>query len=203
MIDREIRRMIDPALDRVARGLAVTGLSANTITWLGFAAGLLAGCFVIRQSFWLAFAFVSLNRLADGLDGAMARQSKPTDLGGFLDIVLDFIFYSWIPLSFAIGNAANALPAAFLIHSFAGTGGSFLAFAVISAKRGVTSDGDRKKSFFYSRGLMEGTETVIFLMTICIFPDHFAVLAWIYGSLCWLTTAIRIGVGMKVFGSTP
>jgi len=203
MIDIEIRRVIDPALDRVARGLVVTGLSANAITWLGFTAGMLAGYFVIQRWFWLSLVFVLLNRLADGLDGAMARQSKPTDVGGFLDIVLDFIFYSWIPLSFAIGNEANALPAAFLIHSFAGTGGSFLAFAVIAAKRGVTSDQERKKSFFYSRGLMEGSETVIFLITICIVPNHFAILAWIYGSLCWLTTAIRIGVGMNVFRSTP
>ena len=203
MIDIEIRRAIDPSLDRLGRSLASTGLTANSVTWLGFAGGMTAGILVIWEQYWLALLFIVLNRLADGLDGAMARRSQATDVGGFLDIVLDLIFYSWIPLCFAIANPMNALPAAFLIHSFAGTGGSFLTFAVISAKRGITSDKENKKSFFYSRGLMEGTETVVFLIAICLLPTQFPLFAWVYGALCWLTTALRIGIAMRSFAAVP
>ena len=52
--------------------------------------------------FIYAFIFLCLNRLCDGLDGAMARLVGETDLGAFYDIVLDFLFYSLFPLSFIL-----------------------------------------------------------------------------------------------------
>ena len=64
---------------------------------------------------------------ADGLDGAVARHVGVTDLGGYLDIVLDFLIYSGIVFGFAVGRPDQALPAAFLIFSFVGTGTAFLA----------------------------------------------------------------------------
>jgi len=139
------------------------------------------------------------NRLLDGLDGCVARLTRPSDVGGFLDIALDMLFYSSVPFAFAIFASENQLPACFLIYSFIGTGSSFLAFAVISAKRGVKSAEKSQKSFFYSTGLIEGTETAIFLLLLCLIPQHFPWLAWIFGSLCWLTTAIRIIVACQVF----
>ena len=44
------------------------------------------------------------------------------------------------------------------------------AFAVIAAKRKLDTSRSWKKSFFYSAGLMEGTETVIFLVLFCLLP---------------------------------
>ena len=43
-----------------------------------------------------------LNRLLDGLDGALARIQGPTERGAFFDITCDFLIYSAIPLGFAI-----------------------------------------------------------------------------------------------------
>ena len=60
-----------------------------------------------------------LNRALDGLDGALARLSRVTDRGAFLDIGLDFVFYAAIPLAFAVSDpAANALAAAVLLAAF-------------------------------------------------------------------------------------
>ena len=199
MLDTRVRRLIDPALDGVGSMLARLGWGANAVTIVGFLLGA-AGCVAIAfQSYWLALVLIGLNRLADGLDGSIARQQGTTDVGGFLDIVLDMIFYSGVPFAFALSRPAFALPAAFLIYSFIGTGGSFLAYAAISAKRGVTSDGHGKKSFYYSAGLIEGTETVVFLVVCCLFPDQFAIMAWTFGTLCWLTTAGRIAAGVMAF----
>ena len=198
MFDTRIRRVIDPGLERMASFVS-RWISANTITLGGFCLGLVA-CFAIAlEAYSLGLAFILLNRLADGLDGCVARIEGVSDIGGYLDIVLDIIFYSGVPFAFAIANHSARLPAAFLIYSFVGTGGSFLAYAVISAKRGVTTDPEQRKSFFYSAGLMEGTETVVFFCVICCWPTHFSVGAWIFGTLCWLTTFLRIMTARTLF----
>lgn len=200
MLDLPIRKMIDPVLGRVAMTLRDLGFSANALTWFGFAIGLSGALCIALGWFGTGIALVALNRIIDGLDGCVARLKGPTDLGGFLDIALDMIFYSSIPFAFALQSEVNQLPAAFLIYSFIGTGSSFLAFAIVAAKHEGKLQRSPQKSFFYSAGLIEGTETVIFLLLVCVFPSFFPVMAWVFGSLCWLTTAIRIATAIFVFG---
>lgn len=199
MFDIPMRRRIDPFLDRIAILLVRSRISANTITWFGFALGLSAAATIAFGYFAAGLFLIALNRICDGLDGCVARQSGTTDLGGFLDIALDMIFYSSVPFAFAVVNPVNALPACFLIFSFMGTGSSFLAFAIVAAKRGKIADVEGKKSFFYSTGLIEGTETVVFLLVICLLPSYFPVLAWSFGSLCCITTGLRIAMAMDSF----
>ncbi|MBX9580700.1 MAG: CDP-alcohol phosphatidyltransferase family protein [Gemmataceae bacterium] len=199
MFDPLARRLIDPPLDRLAAGLTRLGLGADTVTVGGFVVGM-AGCAALAfRQYGLALALILANRLADGLDGAVARRTGATDAGGYLDIVLDLIFYSGVPFGFAVGRPEVALPAAFLVWSFVGTGGSFLAYAVVAAKRGATTEARGRKSFYYAAGLMEGTETVAFFALFCLFPDSFTVLAWVFGGLCWLTTAARVAAAVVTF----
>ncbi|MBX9624990.1 MAG: CDP-alcohol phosphatidyltransferase family protein [Gemmataceae bacterium] len=199
MLDPLARRLIDPPLDRLAAGLARLGLGADAVTVGGFVVGM-GGCAALAfREYGLALGLILLNRLADGLDGAVARRTEATDAGGYLDIVLDLVFYSGVPFGFAAGRPEVALPAAFLIWSFIGTGGSFLAYAVIAAKRGLTTQRRGRKGFYYAAGLMEGTETVAFFVLFCLFPDSFAVLAWVFGGLCWLTTAARVASAVAAF----
>jgi phosphatidylglycerophosphate synthase len=203
MFDAQVRRLIDPPLDALARRLCKASINANMVTVGGFLIGM-AGCATIAfEHYTWGLVLIGLNRMADGLDGAIARQSGSTDLGGFLDIILDMIFYSGVPFAFALAQPESSLPAMFLIYSFTGTGGSFLAYAVIAAKRGTTSDRLKRKSFFYSVGLMEGTETIVFFLLFCTWPEHFAVLAWTFGGLCWLTTIIRIVTAVLLFQDPP
>ena len=179
MLDAPVRRQIDPPLNWAAAKLVRLGVGADAVTVGGFAAGA-GGCVAIGLKWYTAaLVLILLNRLADGLDGAIARspgarRTGATDVGGFLDVVLDTVFYSGVPFAFALSDGALTLPAAFLIYSFVGTGGSFLAFAVIAAKRGMTTAIHGRKSFFYSVGLMEGTETVVFFVLFCLLPQHFA-----------------------------
>lgn len=203
MLDGIVRKVIDPWLEFPARILDRWAISANAITIGGFVLGM-AGCLAVAwQQYAAALALILANRLADGLDGCVARRRGATDVGGFLDIVLDIIFYGGVPLSFAIANPDTLLAACFLMYSFLGTGGSFLAYAVISAKRGITSDAQGCKSFFYSVGLVEGTETVAFFVLFCLFPAYFALLAWIFAGLCWLTVLLRVITGVLVFRDAP
>ncbi len=199
MLDTTIRRCIDPTLKRVAAGLAYLGLSANAITILGFGFGLSSWVALAFTEYSPALIFIIANRIFDGLDGALARRLGSTDLGGYLDITLDFIFYAGVPFFFAVGQPTLALPAAFLVFSFVGTGSSFLAFASIAAKRGSLNTTSKSKAIHYLGGLTEGTETVALFILICLIPEWFAYLAWGFGGLCWLTTAARIYTAYQTF----
>jgi phosphatidylglycerophosphate synthase len=198
MLDARLRRLIDPPLDRLCAPLARHGLSADLATIVGFAAGLAAMAAIAGEAYGLGLGFLLLNRLLDGLDGALARRTGITDRGGFLDIVCDFIVYAGVPMAFALADpAANALPAAFLIFSFIGTATSFLAFAIMAAKRGMTTELRGKKSLYYLGGLTEGSETVLAFVLACLWPAWFPLIAWTFGALCWLTTAIRVAIGWQ------
>ena len=194
-----MRRLIDPPLEKVAATLGSQAVSANSVTIGGFVLGLFAMLSVVQHLYLSALVFLLLNRLADGLDGAIARARGVTDLGGFLDITLDFIFYSGLVFAFALSNPdANALAASFLVFSFVGTGCSFLAFAIMAERRGISTERRGRKSLYYLGGITEGTETILLLALFCIFPDWFPPLAWTFGVLCWITTAARITTAVEL-----
>ena len=186
-----MRRIIDPPLDRIGRRFAAAGVSANAITLAGFAIGLLAVPALAAEWYGVALALILLNRLADGIDGAVARHTRLTDLGGYLDILCDFIFYAAVAFGFALGRPENAIAAAFLLLSFVGTGTSFLAYAIMAAKRQLTNDLRGSKSLYYLGGLTEGTETIAVFVAFCLWPDGFVPLAYGFGALCWVTTVSR------------
>lgn len=200
MFDGSIRRVIDPPLDRLGAALARAGVSADAVTVTAFLLGAAGWAALAVTSYWIALLFILASRLADGLDGAVARRTQATDLGGYLDIVLDFLFYAGVPFFFAIGQPDDALPAAFLVFSFVGTGSSFLAFAALAARRGLTTTARGHKSIYYLGGLTEGGETIGLFVLICLFPEWFTVFAWTFGGLCWLTTAGRIAAAVAAFG---
>lgn len=192
MFDAALRPLVDRLTNPIGRWIAARGVSATAISLLGFFFGLLAAMMIVFGDMAAAAVLILLNRVCDGLDGAVARAVEPTDFGGFLDIVLDFIFYAMVPLSFAIYDPANALAAGFLIFSFLGTGVSFLAFAIMAEKRGFRDQKQGKKSFYYLGGLTEGGETIILLLALTLTPAWFVYYAVGFGILCWITTASRV-----------
>lgn len=197
MLDATLRRIIDPPLDRIGRRAAAAGISADAVTLGGFAAGLLVIPALALGWYAAALAVIAINRLADGLDGAVARHAGTTDLGGYLDIVCDFIFYAAVVFGFALARPEDTVAAAFLLLSFVGTGTSFLAYAVMAAKRNLTTTQRGAKSLYYLGGLTEGTETIAVFVAFCLWPDLFAPLAYVFGAMCWITTASRVLVAWR------
>ncbi len=199
MLDASFRPLIDVILRWPAKALSRLGVGANSITIIGGIMGIAAFILTSFGFYQSALVFIVFNRLADGIDGAVARENGTTDLGGYLDIVFDFLFYALIPLGFAIANPDHALAAAFLIFTFIGTASSFLAFAVIAAKRGMMTESRGRKSFYFLGGLTEGAETFGFLIIICLFPEWFNWLALGFGLLCLITTATRVWIAVDAF----
>ena len=200
MIDAVVRRFTDPPMDRAGRWAAGRGLSANAATLLGLGFGLASAVCVWNEIWTVAVLLIALSRLADGLDGAIARATRRTDFGGLLDISCDFLFYGAIPLAFVLRDpGTNGAAGAWLLTSFYFNGATFLGFAILAERRGLQAPSGVLKSIHFSDGLLEGSETIAFLVVICFFPTSFPTLAWIFGALSFVTGAQRLVHARKVF----
>lgn len=199
MFDVALRRILDPVLHQLARGVAKTRVSANALTIFGAFIGVGAAFCISQGQFAAALLLIILNRILDGLDGAVARINGPTEMGGYLDTLADFFFYVAVPVGFALGAPENQLPALLLVASFTLTAVSFLGFAAIAARRGGELDAHGPKAFIYSTGLMEGGETIAFFLLFCLFPAFFPTLALVFASLCVVTILQRVFVAAKTF----
>jgi phosphatidylglycerophosphate synthase len=195
VFDIWLRRRIDPALDWIGAGLAKRGISANAITAAGAAVGVGAAVSIAHEQWVAGVALVGVNRVFDGIDGAIARHSEPTAWGGYLDSLADYVFYVAVPLGFALANPANVWPALLLVSSFTLTSVSFLALAAILAGSDM---GHAQKSFTYTTGFMEGGETIAAFILMCLFPQHFPELATVFAVLCLVTVGQRLWLAHRL-----
>lgn len=197
MLDKFITPIIKPLLTPVVMLMHKRGITADQLTVVGFLVGLLAVPLLAFEMWYGALVAIALNRILDGLDGALARYAnQSSSAGGFLDITLDFLFYAAIPLGFILANPEqNAIAGSLLLATFIGTGSSFLAFAIAAEKFKLEKPQFKYKSFYYLNGLTEGTETIALFIAFCIWPQHFAVMASIFAIACGITIFTRIHGG--------
>ncbi|MEM6711631.1 MAG: CDP-alcohol phosphatidyltransferase family protein [Pseudomonadota bacterium] len=200
MLDGYMRTIIDPPLNAIGRGIARVGLTADHITLIGLVVGLGAGAAIAFESYLLGLALVVGSRLADGLDGAVARATQKTDRGGYLDIVCDYGFYAAIPVGFAMADpSANAVAACVLLFTFYINGGSFLGYAILAEKHGLSTDRRGSKSLYFTGGLAEGTETIAIFVLACLVPAWFPWIAYVYGAVVMVTAIARILMAWQTF----
>jgi len=197
MLDKYITPVIKPLLTPVVALMHKRGITPDQLTVVGFLVGLLAVPLLAFEMWYGALVAIALNRILDGLDGALARYANlSSSAGGFLDITLDFLFYAAIPLGFILANPEqNAIAGSLLLATFIGTGSSFLAFAIAAEKFKLEKPQFKYKSFYYLNGLTEGTETIALFIAFCIWPQHFAVMASIFAIACGITIFTRIHGG--------
>jgi phosphatidylglycerophosphate synthase len=203
MLDGWARKRIDPALDAIGQKLHRAGISANAVTLTAFAIGMAAAIAIACGLLWLGLVLILLSRLGDGLDGAVAKRAGKTDLGGYLDIVLDFAFYGAIPLAFVILDPAqNGVAGAVLLAAFYANGASFLAYAIMAEKRGIETSARGPKSLFFTTGLAEATETIAVFVAFCVFPSWFAAIAYAFAAVTAYTTLSRVVLASRQFGGS-
>ena len=192
MLDKKFNLFFKPILTKIARVLLNREFTSNQITLFGFILGIFSFIFLSLGMIYIALLFFILNRIFDGIDGTLARLSKPTDLGGFYDIISDFFIYALLPLGFIFFDKNNFLSMSFLLTSFIGTCSTFLTTAWIFEKKKIQIEKLSKKSFYYSEGLIEGTETIFLFILMFIFYEAASFIAWIFGVLCFITALIRV-----------
>ncbi|EJC5723005.1 CDP-alcohol phosphatidyltransferase family protein, partial [Escherichia coli] len=74
MLDRHLHPRIKPLLHQCVRVLDKPGITPDGLTLVGFAIGVLALPFLALGWYLAALIVILLNRLLDGLDGALARR---------------------------------------------------------------------------------------------------------------------------------
>ena len=162
--------------------LGQIGISANVVSWTGFVIGIFAVNFIAMEMYGWALLAILLNRLSDGLDGAIARSTKVTDFGVFLDATLDYIFYGGVIFAFALATpAANGVAAACMLFGFAAAACAMLAYSVIAYKNHAEQQLNLDHSPFYLGGLAQGSETLFALVVLCLFPGWFPVMGVVLG----------------------
>ena len=201
MLDKKLNLFFRPILTKIAKVLINRKFTSNQITLFGFILGIFSFIFLSLGMIYIALLFFILNRIFDGVDGTLARLSKPTDLGGFYDIISDFFIYALLPLGFIFFDKNNFLSMSFLLTSFIGTCSTFLTTAWIFEKKKIQIEKLSKKSFYYSEGLIEGTETIFLFILMFIFYEVATFIAWIFGVLCFITALIRVIKVSKILNS--
>ncbi len=196
MFDRQIQNFTQKPLIIISK-LFLKFLKPNQMTILGFILGLFMCILIFFQFYFAALALLLLNRFCDGLDGTMARLTTPTPLGGYLDIVSDFTIYSGFVLSFGLSDSNYTNLSMILLFLYIGTGTTFLAKAAIKTQLdniSETNDAFKElpKSFHYTSGLVEGTETIIFMVLCLLLPNFFILISIIFGILCLITFISRV-----------
>lgn len=202
MLDTAARRLTAPPLDAMARHAAGAGIGPTTITAAGWFAGI-ACCGAIVAGAWpVAIGLWLLNRVLDGLDGAVARLGEPTDLGGFLDILADFSIYGGVVLAVAIEMPEAQLACAALLVAYYVSGTAFLALSSILERRRAQAHLDQRSLRFVG-GLAEGTETVLVYVALMAFPGHAEPIVWIFVVAVTITALQRTVEGVVTLRSTP
>ncbi len=198
MIDKRIQKLIDPHLNFISSHLVRFGITANQITYFSLVFIIIIVFLIIYGETYLAIIFIILNRICDGLDGSVARIKGITKFGGYIDILADYTFYISVPLGFAIMSENNSFPTIVLLISYLLNSSSFLGLAAIKNFSKEKTD-NKNKSFFYSFGYIEGTETILFYLIICIFPNKYALLTYLFSFFVFYTTINRIIWSRKNF----
>lgn len=188
MLDAPVRRLIASPLDPLAVAMARVGIRASTVTLVGFMVGLGGVALIVTEQYATALLFLALNRICDILDGMLARVRGPTAIGGFLDATLDVVVYAMIPFAFALSRQQDALAAAFLLLGFVVAAVPVLATRIFSSPRSWNDD-------FVLCG---HTENFFVVVLLCLAERWtFTPLAYLYGSLCFLSCGVSIIAAMS------
>ncbi|MDQ6818907.1 MAG: CDP-alcohol phosphatidyltransferase family protein [Actinomycetota bacterium] len=201
MIDQALRARLGPGLDYAAGRLSSAGVSPGALTGAGLLVGL-GACVAVATASWLpALGLWLLNRLLDGLDGALARRRGATELGGLLDFVADFVVYSGFVVGVAIAHpgarlACVALLAAYLVNNVA-----LLAFSSVIERLGLRLGDER--SLRLTTGLAEGAETIVVYVLFCLAPGGSETIAWAFAVVVAMTAVQRVVQAIRALGTQP
>ncbi|AMY53653.1 CDP-alcohol phosphatidyltransferase family protein [Rhodococcoides fascians] len=200
MIDSFLRRQLEGPLDRCARALDRSAITPDRITAAGLVLGLGSALAAGLQFWLLALALWIVSRIADGLDGPLARRRSTTSgAGGFFDITADFVVYGTTVVGVAIGASAAYdapwWPFLLVLLAYYINGTAFLAFSSIAERTGRTIDDGRSLSFL--GGLAEGAETIAVHSLWLLLPGISWQIAVVWAAVVAVSSTQRIIAGYR------
>ncbi len=204
MLDAAARRVLAGPLDRTAAALDRSWCSPDRLTLTGLVLGVGAAVAAWQAAWWPALVLWLGSRIADGLDGPLARRrarhGRPTsDAGGFLDIGADFVCYGTFVVGVGVGSTTDGgslLPFLVVLLAYYLNGSLFLAFSSIAERTGHRINDGRSLSFL--GGLAEGTETVVVHALWCLLPAYAGTVAWVWAIVVLISATQRLVGGYRI-----
>lgn len=200
MLDQQLRDVKETIMVPIAEQVGAR-THPNTVSLIGLGVGIAAGVAAWQGAYLLGLGLWGINRLLDGLDGTLARRyKKQSALGGYIDIMLDFVVYAFIPVMMAVGQNSTPvfLAALFLLATFYVNAASFLALSAVLERRnlGAVQRGE-KTTFTMPAGMVEGTETIAFFVAFFLFPGHLTLLFTLMGIALVYTIGQRMAWAVR------
>jgi phosphatidylglycerophosphate synthase len=183
MLDATVRRIVTSPLEPLADTLVRFGVAANALTIGGFAMGLIAAAFIANEAFLPGVIFLALNRTTDILDGMVARRTRTSSVGMFLDTSLDLFVYAAIPFAFALAHQQDALAATFMLMAL------MVAAVPEMTVQAFLRNGAKQRV----HALCGHSETFVAFILLCIAPRWmFSLLAYLFGVLYFVSAGVTI-----------
>jgi phosphatidylserine synthase len=202
MLDATLRPRLQPGLERVA-GVAVRrGVRPLTFTLAGLVLGLAASVAAGFAFWWVALALWLTSRVFDGLDGPMARLGgRSSAFGGWADFTSDMAVYGAFVAGCAIGQPDARVACLVLLVTYYVNGGTLLGLSAAAEKARIAAPDDR--TFHFTRGLAEGTETIVVHTLMVLLPAFMASIAWVFAGAVLVTIGQRVRLAHRMLGGTP
>ena len=191
MLDETVRTRFASLATPAARRLAAWGVTPALVTWLGFAVALAAAGAVALGWPRVGLALWLVNRVADGLDGVLARGTRrDTAFGGYLDITLDMASYCAMVMGFALAHPDLAVmwQAVMFGYVLAITTTLALASAAERARQSVSST---NRSIQFTTGIAEASETTLVYAAWALVPEAIGPVGWTWVVLLAATAVQR------------
>lgn len=195
VFDDWLRALKDRLFAPFARRVGAV-VHANAVTVLACAVGLLAAWAAAERRYPAALLLWVLNRLLDGLDGSVAREGgRASDVGAYLDILLDHVVYAAVPIGLALGDGGRtALVAALaLVATFYVNAASWMYLSAVLERRGrgAAARGERT-AVTMPPGIVAGAETAVLYALFLLLPAHLVALFSLMAVLVLVTVAQRL-----------
>ena len=200
MIDKYLRPFKDKILLPIAK-IADSYLSPDQISVIAFIFGLGSCAMILLNQLYIALVLWLLNRIIDGLDGTAARLTeRESDWGGYLDIMLDFIIYTLIPICLVLVSDDRILcylSLSVMLGSFYINATSWMYLSAVQEKRSMKNIKKQLTSVPMPTGLIEGTETIFLYTLFFFFPSYLPVLFFTVSGLTLVGIVQRMSWGYR------
>jgi phosphatidylglycerophosphate synthase len=198
MFDERFRAVLPVAAGPFARALVRRGVSPHLITVLAFGIAVVAAALVAAGYAVVGVVVWLVGRVADGLDGLVAREGgRISAFGAYIDITLDMAAYSVMVIGFAIASPEPRLAWLAILAAYTLAITSTLALSNAATALGRTiSPTDR--TFQFTTTLAEAGETSIMYALWALFPHWLPWLTWTWVAIVIVAVFARSRLAARV-----
>ncbi len=185
-------------IEKIVKKLFFNKISANRITIIALIFGLMSALTIFLSGImeWKIQLIISaailmiISFFFDALDGALARLEQVTTFGGILDIFSDRTVEVSIIISLISTDPLTLMwPGIFSLGAIVLCISMFLLIGAVVKEEQLD---ELEKVIYYRSGLMERSETFLFLFCITILISLRFLLLWIFAGLVFFTAILRL-----------